>query len=156
MEHSFLPPSLFPLVSSYFSFRFQPRSLSHLPICVHCLAFEFPQHSLFWQSCLCYCNCMIVLSLLSPVRFFATLWAVVCSLPGSWVHGIFRMGASPDQNTRVGLPCPPPGDLPDAGMELASPVSPALQADSLPTEPWLPVCYCNLITLASIRIFWMN
>ena len=44
------------------------------------------------------------------------------------------MGASPDQNTRVGLPCPPPGDLPDAGTELASPVSPALQADSLPTE----------------------
>ena len=31
-----------------------------------------------------------------------------------------------------GLPFPPPGDLPDPGTE---PVSPALQADSLPTEP---------------------
>ena len=30
------------------------------------------------------------------------------------------------------LPCPPPGDLPDPGIE---PVSPASQADSLPTEP---------------------
>ena len=29
-----------------------------------------------------------------------------------------------------GLPCPPPGDLPDPGIE---PASPALQADSLPT-----------------------
>ena len=29
------------------------------------------------------------------------------------------------------LPYPPPGDLPDPGIE---PVSPALQADSLPTE----------------------
>ena len=31
-----------------------------------------------------------------------------------------------------GLPCPPPGDLLDPGLE---PRSPALQADSLPTEP---------------------
>ena len=34
-----------------------------------------------------------------------------------------------------GLPFPPPGDLPDPGIEPTSPVSPALQADSLPTEP---------------------
>ena len=31
-----------------------------------------------------------------------------------------------------GLPCPPPGDLPDPGIE---PGSPALQADSLPSKP---------------------
>ena len=31
--------------------------------------------------------------------------------------------------------CPPPGDLPNPGIEPASPVSPALQADSLPAEP---------------------
>ena len=31
-----------------------------------------------------------------------------------------------------GLPCPPPGNLPNPGIE---PRSPALQADSLPTEP---------------------
>ena len=31
-----------------------------------------------------------------------------------------------------GLPLPPPGDLPDPRIE---PVSPALQADSLPLEP---------------------
>ena len=31
-----------------------------------------------------------------------------------------------------GLPFPPPGDLPHPGIE---PGSPALQADSLPTEP---------------------
>ena len=34
-----------------------------------------------------------------------------------------------------GLPCPLPGDLPDPGIEPMSPVSPALQADSLPAEP---------------------
>ena len=31
-----------------------------------------------------------------------------------------------------GLPCPPPGYLPDPGIEPVSPESPALQADSLP------------------------
>ena len=31
-----------------------------------------------------------------------------------------------------GLPCPPPGDLPNPGIK---PNSPTLQADSLPTEP---------------------
>ena len=33
-----------------------------------------------------------------------------------------------------GLPCPPPGDRPNPGIEHLSPTSPALQADSLPIE----------------------
>ena len=45
-----------------------------------------------------------------------------------------------------GLPCPPPGDLPNPGIE---PGSPALQADSLPSEPtglpilYMAVCICE-------------
>ena len=50
-----------------------------------------------------------------------------CSPPGSSVNG-----DSPDKNTRVDLPCPPPGDLPNPGIK---PRSPMLQADSLPSEP---------------------
>ena len=42
------------------------------------------------------------------------------SPPGSSVHG-----DSPGKNTGVGLPGPPPGDLPDVGMESASLMSPA-------------------------------
>ena len=34
-----------------------------------------------------------------------------------------------------GLLCPPPGDLPDPGIEPRSLMSPTLQADSLPSEP---------------------
>ena len=34
-----------------------------------------------------------------------------------------------------GLPCPPPGDLPDPGVEHPSPASPALLVDSLSEEP---------------------
>ena len=51
---------------------------------------------------------------------------------------------SPGKNTGVGLSCPFPGDLPDPGIE---PMSPALQADSLlsepPGKPCLSVHYAN-------------
>ena len=54
---------------------------------------------------------------------FATPWAVACQAPLS-------MGFS-RQEYWSGLSFPSPGDLPDPGIE---PGSPALQADSLPTE----------------------
>ena len=60
------------------------------------------------QSCLTLCN---------PMDY---------SLPGSSVHGILR------QEYWSGLPFPSPGDLPDPEIE---PMSSALQADSLLTEP---------------------
>ena len=46
-------------------------------------------------------------------------------------------------------PCPSPGDLPNPGIEPVSPVSPALQADSLPTESslWFSIIvswFCQL------------
>jgi len=41
----------------------------------------------------------------------------------------------PREEYWIGLPFPSPGDLPHPGIELAFPVSPALQADSLPAEP---------------------
>ena len=42
---------------------------------------------------------------------------------------------SPGKNPGV-VACPPPGDLPDPGMEPLSPLSPALKADSLPPSCW--------------------
>ena len=43
-----------------------------------------------------------------------------------------------------GLPCPPPGELPDPGIETVPPVATALQADSLPLSYWeAPIrAYC--------------
>ena len=38
----------------------------------------------------------------------------------------------PRQKYWSGLPCPPPGDLPNSGIK---PRSPALQVDLLPSEP---------------------
>ena len=51
---------------------------------------------------------------------------MVCSLPGSSAHGKFSR-----QEYWSGLPCPPPVDLPNPGIESRSP---SLQADSLPIE----------------------
>ena len=53
------------------------------------------------------------------------LWIVALQAPLS-------MGFSRQQYWS-GLPCLPPGDIPDPGIE---PASPALQVDSLPLSHW--------------------
>ena len=67
-------------------------------------------------------NCEV--KLLSCVWLFAIPWTVACQAPPS-------MGFSRQEYWR-GLPFPSPGDLPNPGIE---PGSPALQADSLASEP---------------------
>jgi len=61
---------------------------------------------------------------LSCFGLFVTLWTVMHQAPLSTVFS--------RQEYWSGLPYSPPGDLTDLGIE---PVSPVLQADSLPTEP---------------------
>ena len=67
------------------------------------------------QSCLTLCNPMD------------------CSPPGSIVHR-----DSPGKNTGVGLPCPPPGDLPNQG-----------------SNPGLPDCRWILYCLSQQRSLWL-
>ena len=56
-------------------------------------------------------------------------------IPWTVVHQVPVSMGFPRQEYCSGLPFPPPGDLLYPGMELVSPMSPALQADSLPLEP---------------------
>ena len=65
-----------------------------------------------------------MLSPFSHIQLFGTPQTVAHQAPLS-------MGFS-RQEYWSGLPCPSPGDLPDPGIK---PISPAEQADSLPTEP---------------------
>ena len=65
----------------------------------------------------------VKVELLSRVQLLATPWSVARQAPLS-------MGSS-GQEHWSGLPFPSPGDLPNPGIE---PWSPALQADSLPSE----------------------
>ena len=69
---------------------------------------------------------MCVCSVLSDS--FVTAWTVACQAPLSM--------AFPRQEYWRGLLFPSHGDLPDPGIELMSPVSPELQADSLPQSLW--------------------
>ena len=72
-----------------------------------------------------------MLSCLSRVRLFAT----------SWAHqGPLSMGFS-RQGYWSGLSCPPPGDLPEPGIEPASPMSPALAS-----KFFLFVCFTKSAT----------
>ena len=65
-----------------------------------------------------------VLGRFGPIQLCAALWTVARQAPLSL--GFSR------QECWSGLPCPPPGDLPDPGME---PGSPALAGGFFTTEP---------------------
>ena len=73
-----------------------------------------------WQ-----CMCGYVLGHCSRVRLFVTLWTTAHQAPPS-------MGSS-RQEYWSGLPCPPPGDLPDPGIEPLSLTSLLWQAGSFTT-----------------------
>ena len=67
---------------------------------------------------------LLIMSVLSRIWLFATLWTVAHQAPPS-------MGFS-RQEYWSGLPFPSPGDLPNPGIK---PRSPALQADALTSQP---------------------
>ena len=68
-----------------------------------------------------------LLSCFSHVQLSAAPWTADHQAPLS--VGFSR------QECWSGLPCPPPGDLPEAGIEPTSAVSPALQVDYFTAEP---------------------
>ena len=73
-----------------------------------------------WIFFVLFC-CMCVLS---HGPLFVTPWTVACQVP---LYMEFSM-----QEYWSGLPFPSPGDLPNPGTESETPVSSALQVDSLP------------------------
>ena len=81
----------------------------------------FYNHSFSNWSCpqtLLDCLCACMLSHFSHIQLFATLWSVAGQEPLS-------MGFSRQEHCS-GLPCPPPGGLPDPGIKTSFLTSPAL------------------------------
>ena len=77
----------------------------------------------------CVCMCVCVHASIQSLQLCPALGnPMACKSPGSSVKEFSR------QEYWSGLPCPPPGNLPDPGIE---PTSPALQADSLSSLPQL-------------------
>ena len=69
-----------------------------------------------------------MLSRFGRVRLFVT--------PGTVAHQAPLSVGFSRQEYWSGLPCPPPGDLPDPGTEPMSSLAPALQVDSLLLSHW--------------------
>ena len=77
--------------------------------------------------CLCVCasvSMCVCVCVLSPIWLFVTPWTAALQAPLS-------MGL-PRQQYWSGLPCPPPGDLPEPEIK---PMSPALADRFFPAEP---------------------
>ena len=104
-------------------------SIYKWPICIFVYIYIYITIHIYTHICIHYYTytlyiynvCVCMLGHFSHVWLCATLWTVACQVPLS-------MGF-PRQGYWSGLPCPPPGDLPNPEIK---PRSPALQADSLP------------------------
>ena len=73
---------------------------------------------------MCVCMCVCACSVAQSYPLFVTSWTEFLQIPLSI--------AVPRQEYWGGLPCPPPGDLPNPGIE---PRSPALRAERSLSEP---------------------
>ena len=78
-------------------------------------------HLFYIRKGTCTCKGPVCLTSRSVMSNSATPWTGGPCPPGSSIHG-----DSPGKNTEVGLACPPSGDLPNLGIELASLIPPAL------------------------------
>ena len=113
-----------------FFFIFKIRKLKRLKFCA-----EYRQRDSLYKSkvmSLVYLGSLSAF-LLSCSRLFATLWTIPARLLCPW--------NSPGKNTGVDwVAMPSSRELPNLGIQPVSPASPALQMDSLPTEPpWKPL-----------------
>ena len=75
-------------------------------------------HWATWEALMYTCLGVCMLSCFSHVWLFTTLWTVAHQAP--------LFSGFSQQECWSGLRCPPPGDLPEPGIELTSPKSPAL------------------------------
>ena len=86
-------------------------------------------------------------SCFSHVRPFVTPWTVARQVPLSMKFS--------RQEYWSGLPCPPPGDLPDPGIKPTSLMCAALTGGSLPTEsPGKPQTKCYEVQICKIGKRW--
>ena len=89
-----------------------------------------------------------MLSHFSCVQLFATLWTVAR-------QAALSIGFS-RQEYWSGLPCPPPGDLPDPGLEPISLISPALAGGFTARTTWEAQMKMTKSSDADINVFILD
>ena len=92
--------------------------------------------------------CACLLSHLVVANSFAIPLTVACQAPLSMEF--------PRQEHWTGLPFPPPGDLPDPGMEPESLRSPALASRFLTTSTSWEVNQLHMITKIKVILLYIN
>ena len=98
----------------------------------------------FVSLCVCVCVCLCD-QLLSSVWLFETSWTVACQAPLSMEFS--------RQEYWSELAFPPPGDLPNAGIESASLASPALAVGFFTALP--PAKLFSVLGTYNDRSFWI-
>ena len=116
--------------------------------CSFLLVYSFQLFFFQLQSvCVCVCVCSVASVISDSLQLYG--------LQPARLRGILR------QEYWTGFPCPPPGDLPWPRDQLASPVSLALQADSLKLSRWEAPSYRGFLvkseeTEARIQRVYLN
>ena len=77
----------------------------------------------YGRLCVCVCVCVCVCA--HVLSCFSCRYLTLCNPTDCTHQAPVSMGFS-RQEHRNGLPCPPPGDLPNPGIECAAPATPAL------------------------------
>ena len=115
------------------------QNCAHTLVYIHLIGILPTSKHSFWSFCMS----------AKSLQSCPTLWHLMdCSPSGSSVHGILQ------HEYWSGLPCPPPGDLPDLGIEPASLSVLHWQAGSLPSEPpGKPLKAPSLNSIAA-RLLW--
>jgi len=102
-----------------------------------------PLRILCVTSALCVCVCVCVQAKL--LQLYLTLCNPLdCSPPGSSAHGILQ------PRILEWVPCPPPGDLPNTGIEPTPLISPALAGGFFTTNAtWEALCIMYLLLIVT-------
>ena len=103
--------------------------------------------TLYIYICIYLYACM--LNRFSCFQLFVTLWTVVHQASQSMGFSRFEYWSE--------LPCPPPGDPPNSGIEPESPEAPMLQADSLPLSHQVSLCmyiYMYIYNCKQMSLEW--
>ena len=86
--------------------------------------------------------------MLNRVQLFVTPWTVACQAPLSMEFSRQKYWSA--------LPCPPPEDLPNSGIESVSPASPVLAGRFFTTEPPSALSNSRIFALPPNELHWKD
>ena len=105
--------------------------------CEYCLSMNKlkKEQTTFFYNHQSQCDNLISQNLCTPPRVCMLNFVGLCVTPWTVAHQVLLSTGFPRQEYWNGLPFPPPGDLPDSGIELASPSASEFTGGHFTVEP---------------------